>query len=1234
MLSTYRTFVYVVLGCWLALVCAEVGAEPSRSLKFEQVTNIAGISGNIVSVITQDKQGFIWFGGQEGVIRYDGYKATTYRSAMSDPHSLDSDWILAIHVDPQGRLWIGTRNGLNLYDANSDRFTRYRLSAPDLPPRVEISVKDIIDDGSGGLWLTTSNGMHHFDPATGRFAVKIHDRNNPESLSSVDANAVALDAQGNLWVGTQNGLDRLAPGAEGFQHFRLDSPDVPNQRHNFVRSLLIDRHQTLWIATVEGIETWQIGRKEPTRRRFGVAEGLNPQRVNYFMEDADGNIWVATQAEGLLRWDAEGNRFVNYGHLATDPNSLVDNQVLTVFQDRTGTLWAGTTKGVSRVDLASGGFVRINRFPGDAENKNGNKIIRIAGAAGNRVWLGAYGNGLHLLDPATGQITSFHHVLDQEKGTFDDLVQQFTPDKQGQVWLATDKGLSRLDPATGRFTLRLHREGEPIIPFVHGMIVDHVGIVWIATDHGLFRLDPVSNVVRRFVHEAGDPDSLERDILLTLFEDHQGVLWIGTASGVERMDQATGHFTHYHNDPKDPTGIALGFVSTMTEDASGKLWLGGAVGLSRADVGADGKLRFKVYPMGSPAGAVLADRHGILWLSTDLGITRFNPVTGEIKNFTPDDGIVEGGYYTGSAYLGSDGELYFGCTNGVTSFRPENIRVNKLSPPVYITDFQIFNRSVRGGKGPEGFVMKGAIENARAVTLSYLHSVFSIEFSALHYADPKRNKFTYKLEGFDKDWVATDADKRFATYTNLDSGEYVFRVKAANKDGVWNEEGATLHITITPPFWKTWWFRFAVATFLLGSGYIAYRNRIRSLIRTQERLEKQVATRTAALEESNRALEQANQIQRDHQSELTRFLAVASHDLRQPLHALNLYLGVLLNVELSDIARPLLANVSQCVQIMDEMFLALLDMSRLDAKVVKPVIARFPIATVLEHLAVEFTPQAQAKGIEFHVEPSEAWVESDAGLVEQILRNLAANAVRYTESGQIIIGCSKHGDFLRVAVQDTGIGISPSEQKTVFEEFFQVGNSARDPAKGLGLGLAIVKRLTYLLNVPVNLVSASGMGSTFSIDLPLTSGHSVEATAASVSVLDREALRGKLIVVIDDDESILDAMRALLEQQGCNVVTAKSGAQAIENLVDVERLPDVLISDYRLHARESGLDTIKLLQNEFNHEIPALLITGDMEPELIREALSTGLRVLHKPVRANVLRSALVDLLEVHAEAS
>ena len=366
----------------------------------------------------------------------------------------------------------------------------------------------------------------------------------------------------------------------------------------------------------------------------------------------------------------------------------------------------------------------------------------------------------------------------------------------------------------------------------------------------------------------------------------------------------------------------------------------------------------------------------------------------------------------------------------------------------------------------------------------------------------------------------------------------------------------------------------------------------------------------------------------------SRFLAAASHDLRQPMHALNLYLGGMAGLELPPPAKAALGNAAQCAVTMDGMFRALLDISRLDAGSVQPESRAFPIAPLLDRIRLEHEPDARAKGLRLRVAPSSAWVRSDPGFVDRILRNLTVNAVRHTERGRILIGCRRRGGALRVEVHDTGPGIAPEQQRLVFEEFYQIGNPERDRTRGMGLGLAIVERLAKLMQAEVRLDSAPGRGSTFSLELPVAPHIDLQPAGAELrSAGARRSFAGSLVAVIDDEELILGATRTLLEQWECRVVTAVSGASAMEQLVTSTRAPDAIICDYRLRGGENGLAVIEALRAEFNEDIPALLITGDTGPERLREIQASGLSVLHKPVQDEVLRDALARLLGVTGAA-
>ena len=359
----------------------------------------------------------------------------------------------------------------------------------------------------------------------------------------------------------------------------------------------------------------------------------------------------------------------------------------------------------------------------------------------------------------------------------------------------------------------------------------------------------------------------------------------------------------------------------------------------------------------------------------------------------------------------------------------------------------------------------------------------------------------------------------------------------------------------------------------------------------------------------------------------SRFLAVASHDLRQPMHALNLYVGSLAGFDMPERAKGLLANVRQCGEAMDKMFRALLDVSRLDAGTVQPETRAFRIASLLERIRMEFEPQARNKGLELRIVDCSATVHSDPALIERIVRNLVANAVAHTRQGKVLVGCRRRKDRLRIAVLDTGPGIARDQQGPVFEEFYQIANPERDRSKGLGLGLAIVARLANLLSTPVTLVSEPGRGSMFAVDLARV-GETEDEHPAVLAEPDRgrNGLSGAMIVVVDDEAAILDATRTLLEMWGCTVVTAASGAEAMQRLGTSVRVPDVLMCDYRLRDGEDGIGVIEALRTEFNEDIPAMLVTGDTGPERIREIEASGLLVLHKPLGEDLLRTSLSQL--------
>jgi len=838
--TLFRCLAVAVLAFGL---CGPAGAGAPRSLRFQHLGVEEGLPQESVLTILQDRTGFMWFGTQAGLVRFDGYRARVFRNDPNGSATLPDNYVLASYEDPDGRLWFGTRGGLARFDAASQTFVRQNLSGGDPGARSK-PVSAIIGDGKGGLWIGTGDGLVHMD-RDGRQRIFYHGPGAAGSLRDDRVTALALDGRGGLWVGSGAGLDYLAAGTDGFVHYDVAGA-ADDVRRNTISALSMGPRDTLWIGTAAGLVAWRLegtGNALSIRpHRVEAGEGIGDVHVRHLYHDRGDNLWVGTDLDGLRWRDPASQRFVSYLNQPLDRHTLSDNQVGAIWVDRTGTLWVGTMfGGVNRADLASGGFGRFDLVPAQLAEPGTRKIRSVAVGADGRLWLGTTGSGLLHLEPVSGRVEHLRHDPARPGSLPDDVIMSVLPGR-GRLWVGAPSGLSWRDPASGRFT-PVPLGGDVGANHIQYLMLDRDGALWIATRGGLYMLGTDGKTLRGWRHDPADPASLGDNYGFALLEDRQGAIWIGTENGLDRFDRASGTFTHFRHDGGYPLSLRHNRVYTLFESARGELWVGTATGLQRVEREPGGAVSFRFFPVTEgreqvPIGAVLDDARGQLWVSTTIGLTRLDPATGKFKTYSTKDGLIDGSYFVGSAARGADGELHFGGVNGMTSFQPETIRDNPYPPPVAITDFLVFNR-------PRP--LDGAVSSAREVDLSYKDSVFTLEFAALHYADPAANRYAYRLRGFDRDWTDTGAGKRFATYTNLDPGHYVFEVRAANKDGVWNEQPASLAITIAPPFWMTWWFRLLAALLVLGSAFAIYRLRIRVLVQQTERLERQVGARTAEL---------------------------------------------------------------------------------------------------------------------------------------------------------------------------------------------------------------------------------------------------------------------------------------------------------------------------------------------------------------------------------------------------
>jgi len=847
-----RFILLIVLASSLFGALAQAAAP---SLRFRKLGPLGNDEPSMLSLL-QDKRGFMWIGTQSnGLYRYDGYRVTKYRSKAGDPRKLPHDRVAALFEDSKGRLWAGTQNGLARFNPESNDFTAF---LPANAPNNGRIIKALVSDGKDGLWLATWGGLQHFEPDSGTFTVHVHDPARPGSLGGNDLNALAVDKRGGVWAATwPGGLDYLPPGASDFQHYRVDKGQDPNARANIVRALQFDAHGVLWIGTEGGVWRWDSSKPWDTRESVAVPDS----RVTSFYFDRDGTLWATTLSAGLLRWDSAAQRFDQYSHNSDDPYSLPGDNLRAMLQDRGGMLWiASFTDGIALVNLSSSGFTRYLPYRLDGRHgRANNALLSMEKGPNGTVWVG--GNlGMGLFDPARGEVLRRYQADGRPGAMVSNIVYSLYQQEGGPLWVGTANGLNRLDTPDGAF--KLVRFGNTASDFINAIAPGKDGMLWLGTGNSLVRYDTLRDRSLLFYHDPQNPDSRSVGGTSVVLEDRKGRVWMGSefnGGGLDMLDPATGKFRHLR--AGGPEGMIDDNVTALHEDAEGRLWIGTSRGLVQLEETARNGLRLRTHAAAVQhlkTLAIQSDAKGRIWVSTLAGLFRLNPGNGSAQLYTVADGMTDG-FTTNASAPGADGKLYFGGVHGMTGIDPEQVRSDSVPPQVAITDIKLFSHSLSDGRFRDQAWLEGPLTAPTGLVLSSQATAFTIEFAALHFTEPSQNRYAYQLEGFDPDWQETDAERRVATYTNLDPGRYVFRVRAANHHGSWSEQPARLEVTITPPFWQTTWFRVAAAAVILGGLWGLYHWRIRRLTRLQAVLEQQVAARTVELEDSNRKLEALSQ---------------------------------------------------------------------------------------------------------------------------------------------------------------------------------------------------------------------------------------------------------------------------------------------------------------------------------------------------------------------------------------
>ncbi|RME77866.1 MAG: histidine kinase [Chloroflexi bacterium] len=861
--SLSRFSLTIILALTVLLPAARSEAQ-SPHMRFDHLTVEDGLSHGTVFSIVQDRAGFLWFGTPAGLNRYDGYTITVYRSDPQNPASLSNDNAGNLFIDREGILWIGTwGGGLNRLDPATGQFTAYLHDPADPTSLSNDRVQTIFEDRQGNLWVgTAGGGLNKMDRENGTFTVYRHNPADPTSLSNDRIWRIVQAPDDTLWIATSEGLNHFNPQTETFTRYYHDPQNPNSPGHSLIRTLFLDRTGQLWIGTEAGLDRLDLQSETFTHYRHNPADptSLNDNIINAIYEDRNGNLWIGTRRGGLSLFNRQTEAFTSFEHNPYISNSLSHNDVRWIMEDRSGVLWIGTRGGgVNRLIPTAQQFDFIGYTPNSTgDGLNNSEVRAIYQAPDGILWIGTKGGGLNRYQPVYSRFT---YYTAQNAGLTSNDVYAILPAAGGRLWLGlSGGGLNLFDPQAGKVIAAYrHQPDNPnslSSDDINSLHLDRQGYLWIGTKGGgLNRLDPQTGQFTRYQANLADPHSLGNNDVYGLYEDEAGYLWVCTyGGGLNRLDPQTGQFTRFTFDPNQPASLSNNDVYSIVPDPKDSriLWIGtGNGGLNRLDRTTGEFTRYgEAEGLPSPVVyGILPDRRGNLWLSTGKGLTRFSPSTGQFVTYDSSDGLERVIFVEGAYHQSQDGKLFFGGTNGLIHFLPDDIQDNTVPPPVVIT------RLTRPGQAAVHFTLA---DLQRPLVLSYRDDVLTFEFAALDYTNPAKNRYAYMLEGFDRDWVDA-GNRRFATYTNLDPGEYTLRVKAANNSGVWNESGVSLKLVIQPPFWETWWFRLAVAGIGIAVGVGIYHLRMRSITAQQERLKRLVAERTAELTAANQSLRLLNE---------------------------------------------------------------------------------------------------------------------------------------------------------------------------------------------------------------------------------------------------------------------------------------------------------------------------------------------------------------------------------------
>ena len=1244
----------------------------AQNISFNHLTVEDGLSNNDVNTLIQDHTGFIWFGTEDGLNRYDGYNFKIFRYDPSDTNSLSGNVVWSLMEDRKGYIWAGTVDGiLNQFDPESEKFIRHDFAGDD---KKYSSVTALFEDSKGNIWIgTRGRGIFKLNPQSKQILHFNRDKTDSLSLSHQSVRAISEDSFGNIIIGTYYGLNKFNPELpeNGFRRY-FNTEDDPNSMiSNQVYNLSGSRadQNIIWIGTPDGLIKFNSASDS-----FRRIEILNPDKLQFgsgastVIEEIVDNekiLWIDTYS-GLLRMNLNSGESRRYAHAENNPFSIIDNQINKIIKDKSGVLWIATESGVSYLSTKSTKFNSVF-------NKNYEFYLNVAG---NRkdlnaihqnkngdIWLGFSDGIVKLKDTGQNQ----HFIKSKE---IDGLnVWSLTEDDNNSLWIGTfGQGLIQYDlysNKTKEWVLRFSKINTTTVLFVKFLLKDNKNNLWVGYwGSGIAKIDLNSGNYDLWITETANPKSISYSDVWTIKEDKLGRIWIGTVGGGLNLfeNKDGGIFHHWMQIGNDKNSLSSNNVYSICvaenfrniDISESVLWIGTSNGLNKfliknnhdsPDIYSfDVEIKSFTVNNGlsdNTVNSILEDDNGNLWLGTGSGISFFDVTNETFINYSSTDGLIGKVMNPESALRLDNGLMLFGSKKGLNIFDPKQIKLSDFKPSVVITDFKIFNESVGIG---EDSPLKQSIISSKEIILPFNKDVFSFEFAAMDYNSSQSIQYAYKMEGFDDDWINSE-DRRFVTYTNLDPGTYTFMVKATNSDGVWNSDYAWVKLIVKPPWWQTSW-AYISYSLLIILGLLA----IRRFEMNRTRLRNELKMKQVEAEQKTK-LEVIK----------SRFFANLSHEFRTPLMLIK---GPVEQLKAGGPKHDYYGSIDlieRNSERLKELIDQLLELSQLEKAAIPLKAKQENVVTILKGLISTFESLAKQKNIllkfKCDSESQICWVDRDK--FEKIINNILSNAFKFTPDGGNILVKVKESikdekHFTEIKISDSGIGIPEDKLDKIFDRFFQMDDSPQRSYGGSGIGLALVKELADLHKWEILVHSEEEKGTEFKLRIPMQDSYLEEdekvKDETEVNIAENEIIQSReskvsetekvsfqqtvrsgsgnkpSVLIVDDSEDVRKYLTSLLINE-YEISSAANGEEGIK--VTAEILPDIIISDVMMPSMD-GMEFCRRIKSEWQtSDIPVILLTAKASFDSRIEGLEIGADdYLTKPFNSKELFTRIKNLLD------